>query len=128
MPKPVIELTVNNHPGVMAHITGMFARRAFNIEGILCGPIGNGDRSRIFLLVHEDARLEQLEKQLMKLYDVIEVRERDDYDRSLFTRLHEFVEEGAAAGGRVRRGVDVVDTAGVLATAQGIRGCRQSRR
>lgn len=98
MHKPVIELIVNNHPGVMAHITGMFARRAFNIEGILCGPIGNGEQSRIFLLVNEDARLLQLEKQLRKLYDVIEVREREDYDRSLFWRLDEFVEAGAEMG------------------------------
>jgi acetolactate synthase I/III small subunit len=92
MPKPVIELTVNNHPGVMAHITGMFARRAFNIEGILCGPIGDGRRSRVYLLVNEDEHLPQLEKQLRKLYDVLEVRERSDSDRTLFARLHEFVE------------------------------------
>ncbi len=92
MPKPVIELIVNNHPGVMAHITGMFARRAFNIEGILCGPIGDGAQSRVFLLVNEDERLPQVEKQLCKLYDVAELRVRDDFDRSLFTRLHEFVE------------------------------------
>lgn len=97
MPKPVIELIVNNHPGVMAHITGMFARRAFNIEGILCGPIGDGRQSRIILLVNEDARLPQLEKQLQKLYDVIEIRERADYDRSLFARPHEFGEEAATS-------------------------------
>lgn len=97
MRKPVIELIVNNHPGVMAHITGMFARRAFNIEGILCGPIGNGTQSRIMLLVNEDARLGQLEKQLQKLYDVLEVRIREDYDRSVFGRLDEFVAEAAGA-------------------------------
>jgi len=93
MRKPVIELLVNNHAGVMSHITGLFARRAFNIEGILCGPVGDGEKSRIFLLVDEDERLPQLTKQLEKLYDVLEVTERDDYDRSIFHRLHEFVEE-----------------------------------
>lgn len=92
MRKPVIELLVNNHAGVMSHITGLFARRAFNIEGILCGPVGNGSMSRMYLLVDEDERLSQVVKQLMKLHDVIEVNERDDYDRSVFNRLHEFVE------------------------------------
>lgn len=94
MRKPVIELRVNNHPGVMSHITGLFSRRAFNIEGILCGPIGDGEMSRMYLLVDEDERLPQLVKQLEKLHDVLEVAERDDYDRTLFNRLHEFVEGG----------------------------------
>ncbi len=94
MPKPVIELIVNNHAGVMSHITGLFARRAFNIEGILCGPVEDGRTSRLFLLVDEDERLPQVIKQLQKLHDVIKVRERDDYDRGIFHRLHEFVEQG----------------------------------
>jgi acetolactate synthase I/III small subunit len=93
MRKPVIELLVNNHAGVMSHITGLFSRRAFNIDGILCGPVKDGKTSRIFLLVDEDERLPQVVKQLQKLYDVLEVRERDDYDRTVFHRLHEFVEE-----------------------------------
>ena len=100
MHKPVIELIVNNHAGVMSHITGLFARRAFNIEGILCGPMDGGETSRVFLLVNEDARLPQLVKQLEKLYDVREVRERDNYDRSIFDRLHEFVEEGPSVAVR----------------------------
>ncbi|MDX9975744.1 MAG: acetolactate synthase small subunit [FCB group bacterium] len=92
MRKPVIELTVNNHAGVMSHVTGLFSRRAFNIEGILCGPVGDGETSRIFLLVNEDERLPQVIEQIKKLHDVLEVKERDDYDRSIFDRLHEFVE------------------------------------
>ncbi len=35
----ILELTVRNHPGVMTHVCGLFARRAFNVEGILCLPI-----------------------------------------------------------------------------------------
>lgn len=91
MRKPVIELLVNNHAGVMSHITGLFSRRAFNIEGILCGPLKDGNTSRIFLLVDEDERLPQVVKQLEKLYDVLEVRVRDDYDHTVFYRLDEFV-------------------------------------
>ena len=93
LPNTIVKLLVRNHPGAMSHITGLFSRRAFNIDGILCGPVKDGKTSRIFLLVDEDDRLPQVIKQLQKLYDVLEVRERDDYDRTVFHRLHEFVEE-----------------------------------
>ena len=58
MPKPVktsvLELHVRNHPGVMSHITGLFARRAFNLEAIVCLPVDGGSTSRMLLLVAED--------------------------------------------------------------------------
>ena len=57
--RTVLELEVNNHAGVMSHVVGLFARRAYNVEGILCMPIGDGAVSRIWLMVGEDARLEQ---------------------------------------------------------------------
>lgn len=66
-------LTVNNHPGVMSHICGLFARRAFNVEGILCTPLPGGGTSRIWLLVPQDERLEQMIRQVRKLHDVLEV-------------------------------------------------------
>jgi acetolactate synthase-1/3 small subunit len=68
-----LRLTVNNHPGVMSHICGLFARRAFNLEGILCTPRPGGSTSRIWLLVLEDERLEQVVRQVRKLQDVLEV-------------------------------------------------------
>ena len=85
----VLELTVNNHPGVMSHICGLFARRAFNVEGILCMPIGTGTQSRIWLRVPDDHRLEQMLKQLRKLEDVISVQ-RHGADHEVFVRLEEF--------------------------------------
>ena len=74
----IIELKVRNHPGAMSHITGLFARRGFNLEGIVCGPVGDGAQSRMVLLVNGDRRLEQMQKQLEKLYDVLEVSVRQD--------------------------------------------------
>ena len=88
----VIELVVQNHPGVMSHITGLFSRRAFNMEGILCSQIGDGTISRMYLLVNKEEKLEQIVKQLGKLYDVMEVSVQDDYDHTLFDRLHELVQ------------------------------------
>ena len=66
----ILELTVRNHPGVMTHVCGLFARRAFNVEGILCLPIQHSDKSRIWLLVNNDTRLEQMISQIDKLEDV----------------------------------------------------------
>lgn len=68
-----LRLTVNNHPGVMSHVCGLFARRAFNVEGILVTPQGGGDTSRIWLVVLSDARLGQMIRQVRKLHDVLEV-------------------------------------------------------
>ena len=85
----VLELTVNNHPGVMSHICGLFARRAFNVEGILCMPIGTGAQSRIWLRVYADARREQMLKQLRKLEDVVGVQ-RHGADHEVFLCLEEF--------------------------------------
>jgi acetolactate synthase-1/3 small subunit len=69
----VLRLVVRNHPGVMSHVCGLFARRAFNVEGILCMPVDDGARSVVLLLVHEDGRIEQVVRQLRKLEDVVEV-------------------------------------------------------
>ena len=69
----VLRLLVRNHPGVMSHVCGLFARRAFNVEGILGLPVGDGTRSIVLLLVHEHERIEQVVRQLLKLEDVVEV-------------------------------------------------------
>lgn len=84
----IIKLIVRNHPGVMSHITGLFARRAFNLEGIICGTIGDGTTSNIFLLVNNDDFLNQIIKQLRKLYDVLEVEIHPEYNSSVFNDLN----------------------------------------
>ena len=72
-PLVTIELDVRNHPGVMMHIVGLFARRAFNLEGIACFPSRDATRSRVWLRVYEDANLVQVMRQLEKLVDVEQV-------------------------------------------------------
>ncbi len=72
--RAVLELDVNNHAGVMSHVVGLFSRRAYNVEAIVVMPVGNGQTSRIWLLVNEDERLEQMVKQVEKLEDVLAVR------------------------------------------------------
>jgi acetolactate synthase-1/3 small subunit len=87
----ILELTVRNHPGVMTHVCGLFARRAFNVEGILCLPILNSDKSRIWLLVNNDQRLEQMISQIDKLEDVAHVT-RHQSDPGVFNKLGLFFE------------------------------------
>ena len=65
----LVELTVRNHPGVMSHITNLFARRAVNVEGILVLP-DNAQTSTVRLWLLDNARLEQILGQLADLYDV----------------------------------------------------------
>ena len=87
--RAVLELDVNNHAGVMSHVVSMFSRRAYNVEGIICMPVGTGQTSRIWLLVNEDGRLEQMVKQLDKLEDVLAVR-RHGAEHEVFERLEGF--------------------------------------
>ena len=89
MTRMVLELDVNNHAGVMSHVVGMFSRRAYNVEGILCMPVGSGRTSRIWLMVNEDSRLEQMVKQLEKLEDMLAVH-RHGAEHEVFERLEAY--------------------------------------
>ncbi|KHN53348.1 acetolactate synthase small subunit [Pectobacterium fontis] len=84
-----LELSVRNHPGVMSHVCGLFARRAFNVEGILCMPLADGEESRIWLLVKDDQRLQQMISQVEKLEDVLQVR-RHGEEMRIFEQVAEF--------------------------------------
>ena len=92
--KAVLELKVVNHPGVMSHICGLFARRAYNLEGILCLPIEGGDYSRIWLLVNEEALLDQVIAQTQKLIDVVEIKHHVGVDHRVFVELEEVFHRG----------------------------------
>lgn len=85
----VLELTVDNHPGVMSHICGLFSRRAFNMEGILCMPADDGQTSRIWIRTEGNGQLEQIVKQLQKLEDVRSVCFHTA-EHSDFMKLEEF--------------------------------------
>lgn len=74
-----LHLTVNNHPGVMSHVCGLFARRAFNLEGIFVAPSPAGAPCSMWLLVNEDQRMPQILSQVRKLHDVLEVRLTEHY-------------------------------------------------
>lgn len=86
----ILKLTVNNHPGVMSHVCGLFARRAYNLEGIMVRPLRNNKKlSRMWLMVDEVDRLPQLIRQTEKLADVISV-EKHEMAGSAFEAAQEF--------------------------------------
>ena len=89
--RTVLELTVNNHPGVMSHVSGLFARRGYNLEGILVMPLhGEQNRqSRIWLLVNEEDKLEQVIRQTEKLVDVLHIQ-RQKVAHSVFAHMEDF--------------------------------------
>lgn len=72
--KHTLAILVENRPGVLTRVAGLFSRRGFNIESLAVGVTENKDISRITILVSgDDNVLEQVEKQLNKLIDVIRV-------------------------------------------------------
>lgn len=70
----VISVIVHNKPGVLSRVSGLFSRRGYNIESLAVGETDNPDLSRITIVVSGDEGiLEQIQKQLYKLIDVIKV-------------------------------------------------------
>lgn len=73
--KHTISVLVENHAGVLARISGLFARRGFNIDSLAVGVTDDENVSRITIVADgSDYTLEQIEKQLNKLIDVIKVK------------------------------------------------------
>lgn len=73
--KHTISVLVENKAGVLARISGLFARRGFNIDSLAVGPTEDKNISRITLLVDGDDYIaEQVSKQLNKQIDVLKVR------------------------------------------------------
>lgn len=81
-----LRLSVNNHPGVLSHVCALFAGRAYNLEGVLVTPEADGDTCRMWLVVKNDDRMEQIVKQVSKLHDVLDVQVRQA-EPTVFNRL-----------------------------------------
>lgn len=74
----VLSLLVEDKPGLLTRVAGLFARRGFNIESLAVGPTEIAGLSRITVAVDvEDLPLEQVTKQLNKLVNVIKIVELD---------------------------------------------------
>ena len=78
MSKHTLSVLVENRPGILTRVAGLFARRGFNIHSLAVGPTENPDISRMTIVVAVDELpLEQVTKQLNKLINVIKIVELD---------------------------------------------------
>lgn len=79
--KHVLSALVMNQPGVLAHISGMLASRAYNIDSLAVGATENPDFSRITFVVNGDEKtLDQVRKQLGKIITVVKVQDFSGFD------------------------------------------------
>ena len=75
MRRQVLSLLVENNPGVTSHISGLFSRRGYNIDSFSSGVTADPRYTRITIVASGDEQiLEQIEKQLAKLEDVVDVK------------------------------------------------------
>jgi acetolactate synthase I/III small subunit len=76
MAKHTLSVLVENKPGVLARVSGLFSRRGFNIDSLAVGETEHAEVSRITIVVNaEDSPLEQVTKQLNKLVNVLKIVE-----------------------------------------------------
>ena len=74
--KHTLSVLVEDKPGVLARVSGLFSRRGFNIESLAVGPTEHPEISRMTIVVAvDDLPLEQVTKQLNKLVNVIKIVE-----------------------------------------------------
>jgi acetolactate synthase I/III small subunit len=78
----ILSLLVENRPGVLARIAGLFARRGFNIDSLAVGTTDDVNLSRITLTVDGASHpIDQVTKQLHKLVNVIKIRDLEPDER-----------------------------------------------
>ncbi len=78
MNQHTLSVLVENKPGVLSRVTGLFTRRGYNIDSLAVSPTERDDRSRMTITVDASRfPVEQITKQLDKLINVIKVRDLD---------------------------------------------------
>ncbi len=93
----VLSVKVNNNNGVLLRVAGLFSRRCFNIKSLNAAETEEPDISRLTIVVEGDFRIiTQIKNQLMKLYDVHEVKILND----AVTREHILIRAGRSTEDR----------------------------
>lgn len=111
MQKKVFQLIVDNNPGVLSRISGLFSRRGYNIESITAGVTADPRFTRITIVASgDDVILEQIEKQVSKLVDIRDIHELLPQD-SVYREL-----------ALVKVRAEAVNRQSILATANIFRG------
>ncbi len=103
----VISAIVENKPGVLAHIAGLFSSRGFNIDSLAVGVTEDRNLSRMTIVVKgDDQILEQVRKQLGKVIDVLKV---SDFSAEDYVERELMLVKVNAPSGRRSEILEVVD-------------------
>ena len=84
----IISVLLENQPGALSRVVGLFSQRGYNIESLTVAPTDDPTLSRLNITTHvkDEASYEQIEKQLHKLIDILKVSnvtESDHIEREL---------------------------------------------
>lgn len=109
MKRYVISVLVQNHSGVLSRVSGLFSRRGYNIDSLTVGVTENPERSRMTIVVRGDEYiLEQIQKQLVKLVEVISIKTCDPAN-TVFRELA-LIKVSASDSDRIK----VIETANIF--------------
>lgn len=120
----IISLLLENEPGSLSRVVGLFSQRGYNIESLTVSPTEDQTLSRLNITTASDAmELEQIQKQLHKLIDVIKVQEVTEADYVERELLLVKVKASGFARAEVKRTADIfrgqiVDVTSSLYTIQ----------
>src|SRR5262249_8723940 len=105
----LLSILVENRPGVLARIAGLFSRRGFNIDTLAVGPTEDPEISRITMTVDGAVHpIDQVTKQLHKLVNVIKIRDMEPGD----TIAGEMAR--SRAGARMEAGAEIMHCAEIF--------------
>ncbi len=108
MQRHVISVLVENEPGVLSRVAGLFSGRGFNIESLNVAPALEEDVSHMTITTHgDDVIMEQIMKQLHKIVSVIKVMEFADADAVEREMMFVKVQAEGPARGEILRTVEI---------------------
>ncbi|MEZ8826321.1 acetolactate synthase small subunit [Vibrio amylolyticus] len=104
----IISLLMENQPGALSRVVGLFSQRGYNIESLTVSPTNDETLSRLNLTTESDEmQLEQIQKQLHKLIDVLKVQEVTELEHIERELLMVKVKASGFARAEVKRTADI---------------------
>ncbi|HAS62763.1 MAG TPA: acetolactate synthase small subunit [Vibrio sp.] len=104
----IISLLLENQSGALSRVVGLFSQRGYNIESLTVSPTDDETLSRLNITtISDDMELEQIQKQLHKLIDVLKVQEVTEFEHIERELLMVKVKASGFARAEVKRTADI---------------------
>ncbi len=104
----IISLLLENQPGALSRVVGLFSQRGYNIESLTVSPTDDETLSRLNITTtSNEMQLEQIQKQLHKLIDVLKVQEVTEFDHLERELMMVKVKASGFARAEVKRTADI---------------------